>query len=1493
MTTPPRNPHNPCDDGADATPPPPPRDDLDGLLRQWHRANAEKAAAGRDRLIGALAQEGLGEAGDSDRGPFPIRGKGAARGWITVRSILFNRYVPLAAAAVVVAAMLPFMLPTKSGVVAPVHAKPDSNIVMVPEGGRLDALDREGNLMGPCALKHTDVKAEISGRFSRVTVTQRYHNPYPDKIEAVYTFPLSDRAGVDRMNMTIGDRVIVGEVKEREAARRVYEQAREAGRTASLLEQERPNIFTQSVANIDPGATINIEISYVETVAERDGELVFDFPTVVSPRYIPGAGLDSKQEIRPLPAGTKMRAGVVLAAPATVADAKRHGATSGDPGERTPEALEMMLARATPIATPEEDPTASTAPWYDVDVAYPDGSTEPAVILADGRGEVGGRWFYCPVSPPTAIPASGEPFAQPTDKVPDADRITPMPTRPNVRAGHDISISVTLDTGGPGITTLDSPLHKVVRTDLAKNALEQPRRVSIALASLNEIPNRDFVLRWKQRAETITRRVFTHTGEHGNFFALQLDAPARVDDVDAVPRELVFVADTSGSMNGRPMALSRMVMQKAIDAMRPQDTFNIVSFAGATRVLWERPRPNTPANRTAAQKFIESWEGSGGTEMMTAIETALRQTPSDEGAGGVTLAQLANLPADGRAVRVILKDGEIETDRMEAGGLIRSPRLIVREGVHIRCTDFTLPERFLKRADQTVADDTVTLRVLVQGTWTTENGERVLRADKVGEFYGDTGVRPLRIVMFLTDGEVGNDMAIIDAIRRNRATTRVFSFGIGNSVNRFLIDQMAIAGGGEPEYVFVARDSDGDADAAVERFNRRTRTPVLTDVTLTFDGVKPLDMLPAPGQIPDLFDDRPLTFLGRYTAAGVGAVTIKGMTARGRWERTIPIAFPAQEEQNSSLPVLWARAKIDAVMARDLAGIQAGHPSPAVRAEIVSLGETFNVMSPFTSFVAVDKLRVTIAGKPRLVRVPVELPDRTNWAGYFGGIAPDVRTRGPGDAEKRDDRSGKDLDARGAGDAAESAGRILTLNEVVLSELIAFNDSCMKQEDAARTGATGDKMVVGAELGLATGVPVSPTFPPPPPPPAPTAEESRDVPARPAGGQSPFVKAPSAKPADQPRGSSSRSEVAEFREKTKKATEASKLDGSGVREPDAGVDLPEMLRIRRRREPGLPWSRSADPADVQRTRTFGGYGMADARREALGKDAASPMLVPPHMMDFPTDWPVKTSMRGEYGGSVACDWDLLLANVDAPAPESLVALAAAQLAGEGRYAEAKSLACSNLAGNLNLALGNRAQGNTSNFAGNLQQSAAPSSVSQVCGALSSKLPEAEKQAAIEQARVRASTELLEARKAAMVYRKLAPELFARTNRAENTASMEQAPQTGNTRLPQSSGAGPKVDSVAATKDVDVPAAEAKIVDRKATETAVPAPAAATPGVLVTVLLADTTAATLDALKAIGFTIETLRPEFGVVIGRIPADKLEALALLAVVRRVEPVPDGGG
>jgi Ca-activated chloride channel family protein len=179
----------------------------------------------------------------------------------------------------------------------------------IVNAGSLQVRDKKGKPNGECPLKHTDVKAEISGFLSRVTVTQEFTNPFPEKIEAVYTFPLPQAAAVDDMTMIIGERKIKGPIMRREEAQATYDAAKQLGKTASLLDQERPNIFTQAVANFMPGQEIHITISYVETLAYEDGSYEWSFPMVVGQRYIPISDQQSDSSRITPPTAQGMRAG--------------------------------------------------------------------------------------------------------------------------------------------------------------------------------------------------------------------------------------------------------------------------------------------------------------------------------------------------------------------------------------------------------------------------------------------------------------------------------------------------------------------------------------------------------------------------------------------------------------------------------------------------------------------------------------------------------------------------------------------------------------------------------------------------------------------------------------------------------------------------------------------------------------------------------------------------------------------------------------------------------------------------------------------------------------------------------------------------------------------------------------------------------------------------------------------------------------------------------
>ena len=154
-----------------------------------------------------------------------------------------------------------------------------------PGSGELMTRVSEKDIALP--LKHTDVRASVSGYIGSVQVVQQFHNPYDTKIEAVYVFPLPHNAAVNEFIMTIGERRIRGIIRERKEAEEIYAAAKSQGHVASLLTEERPNIFTQSVANIEPGKAIEVTIKYFHTLEYVDGWYEFVFPMVVGPRFNP------------------------------------------------------------------------------------------------------------------------------------------------------------------------------------------------------------------------------------------------------------------------------------------------------------------------------------------------------------------------------------------------------------------------------------------------------------------------------------------------------------------------------------------------------------------------------------------------------------------------------------------------------------------------------------------------------------------------------------------------------------------------------------------------------------------------------------------------------------------------------------------------------------------------------------------------------------------------------------------------------------------------------------------------------------------------------------------------------------------------------------------------------------------------------------------------------------------------------------------------------
>jgi Ca-activated chloride channel family protein len=375
----------------------------------------------------------------------------------------------------------------------------------------------------PAPKVETDVAIHVTGIVARTRVAQTFHNPGSDWVEGVYVFPLPENAAVDRLRLRIGERVIEGQVKEKQEARRAYTEARREGRKAALIEQQRPNLFTNAVANIGPGEYVRVLIEYQQTLAYDNGEFRLRFPLAVTPRYEPAGG-----------------------------------------------------------ALPDEPKTA-----------------EPLrVVAADG------------------------------ETVTDADPILHPDYSPAGCGGvNPVVIGVTIDSGVP-LAKLASSYHE------AWIERESATRTVLYLQKEQVEADRDFELVWAPQAGAAPEAaVFTESGSGVDYSLLLVMPPqptaAEKAAISRVPRETVFVIDTSGSMQGTSIAQAKQALLTGLATLTLRDRFNVVEFNSITRPMWPDALPATAENVKHARAWVGGLKAGGGTEMAGVLAFALngRETP--------------------------------------------------------------------------------------------------------------------------------------------------------------------------------------------------------------------------------------------------------------------------------------------------------------------------------------------------------------------------------------------------------------------------------------------------------------------------------------------------------------------------------------------------------------------------------------------------------------------------------------------------------------------------------------------------------------------------------------------------------------------------------------------------------------------------------------------------------------------------------------------------
>ena len=369
---------------------------------------------------------------------------------------------------------------------------------------------RMENGYSTATLLDTDVEMNISGLVARVSVRQEFRNTGTHWVEGIYVFPLPDKAAVDRMRLHIGERFIEGEIQEKEHAKKTYEKAKEAGQKASLVEQQRANLFTTSVANIAPGELVVIEVEYLEDIRYEEGQFSIRIPLTLTPRYISGS---------PLP------------------------------------------------------------------------------------DRIGSGW------------------APDTDRIPDASTITPPQV--TTSKAHSLSLTANVNAGMP-LEIIASRYHPV-------SVAEDNGRYTVSLGSGTVAMDHDFELLWRPVPSAAPRAMsFVETIDQKPYYLLMVMPPDQDEVATAtMPRETIFIIDTSGSMHGVSIQQAKRAVQLALKGLNPADRFNIIEFNSVTNALYSDSRPVTNQSISEASEFVQALEANGGTEMRPALALALGGAPSD------------------------------------------------------------------------------------------------------------------------------------------------------------------------------------------------------------------------------------------------------------------------------------------------------------------------------------------------------------------------------------------------------------------------------------------------------------------------------------------------------------------------------------------------------------------------------------------------------------------------------------------------------------------------------------------------------------------------------------------------------------------------------------------------------------------------------------------------------------------------------------------------
>lgn len=597
----------------------------------------------------------------------------------------------------------------------------------------------------PATLLSEEVDIVVSGLIVTAHLKQQFKNNTNDWLEAVYAFPLPENSALYLMEIKMGDRVITGEIKEKQQAKKIYQQAKKAGKRAALVEQHRPNLFTNNIANIPPGETVEVILEYNQVIDYQQGLFELRFPLTTTPRYFPGKKL-----------------------------------AGGD------------------------------------------------IALDNTTG-----------------------WALPTDQVPDAHLVSPLTVplnsmdKPGHKPSHKVSLRVEINAGFP-VDTIKSASHKVV---VKSDETRSKNTYKVSLKEGEGAMNRDFVLAWSPQIGLSPKAaLFTETWEGDKYSLLMVMPPQQLPDDMTLPREQIFVIDTSGSMGGESIRQARMALDKALHNLKSSDRFNVIEFNSTTHSLYSSSVIANTRNINHALNFVHRLKAEGGTEMASALKAALS---------------------------------------------------------------------------------------------------------------GNVYPGYLRQVVFITDGSVGNEVALFAYIEQALNESRLFTIGIGSAPNSYFMRKAAEMGRGSFTYI-----SDlNDVESKLEGLFKKLSAPVLSDLSISVGQGSESDSLESyPSLAGDLYLGEPVIQVIKHKAR-VGGSNQQDeqftLTANSigqyhsdspLWQQSINMAGAKQAK---GIAIYWGRQKIESLMDAQHLGTT---NKKQVRQKVVDVALKHHLVSPYTSLVAVEEV---------------------------------------------------------------------------------------------------------------------------------------------------------------------------------------------------------------------------------------------------------------------------------------------------------------------------------------------------------------------------------------------------------------------------------------------------------------------------------------------------------------------------------------------------------